>query len=491
MCRKHNLSSSFFAGFGVLSANNFSKINPNICAEIMRKTQSFTGERMFSDFVSIICKANSEKYICIDERIYSYAEWLNFSCGVKKTVVATEDIRLAEIYDNIVNPTTQLQKKLISADYRLVQKIYPLSDEIAIYALNVNLDAYNYLPFVSPSVADYRDKIKAKEMNFADIGILNTNLGDDVIVSVMDSHKPFHFQLKQLANHIKPKKIIIACGYCFASGLSLLGDTIQPALTAGVPCEFYIGSLQNYNESSADSLITSMDKATARLLNQYLSFQNFSLFTCADRFYHGKIYLFEGEENSLVIVGSFNVSRSAFVSNYELNLAFDIPAGNALLECFLLWTNQLRYYSKRIDILNENMIGDNELKLEGSVLIKRVPTAVMINKIRSLTDAEVQYRLNLWMSYEPDIIVEDLGILALQNYFAFVYRKYGLVVLESFEAGNAYFCLRSDGSFETLVNHIATFSKIEIFEFSRMEKRGYHVPNKFTLENNIRRYFRR
>lgn len=154
VCRKHNLSSSFFAGFGILSANNLSKINPNICAEIMRKVQSFTGERMFSDFVSIICKANSKKYICVGERIYSYAEWLNFSCGVKETLVATEDIRLAEIYDNIVNPTAQLQKKLISADYRLVQKVYPLSDEMAIYALNVNLDAYNYLPFVSLSVAN-------------------------------------------------------------------------------------------------------------------------------------------------------------------------------------------------------------------------------------------------------------------------------------------------------------------------------------------------
>ena len=28
-----------------------------------------------------------------------------------------------------------------------------------------------------------------------------------------------------------------------------------------------------------------------------------------------------------MIVGSSNVSRSAFVSNYELNVAFQIPAG--------------------------------------------------------------------------------------------------------------------------------------------------------------------
>lgn len=348
---------------------------------------------------------------------------------------------------------------------------------------------HTILPFASLSVAEYYKKIKTKEVNLSTIGILKTNLGDGVSVSVMDSQKPFHFQLKQFTSEIKIKKIVIACGYFFASGLSLLEDIVQPELTAGTPCEFYIGSLQNYAESSADNLITGIDKATVRLLNQHLSFQNFSLFTCSDRFFHGKIYLFEGEENSLVIVGSSNVSRAAFVSNYELNLAFHIPAGGNLLDHFILWTNQLRHYSKRIDKLNENLFGNNEMKLDGSILIKQVSTTSMINKIRTLTDSEVQYRLNLWMSYNPDVIAEDLGILSLPNYFSFVYKKYGLIVLESFEAGNAYFCLQSNDSFENVINSLSTLSKIEIFEISKMPKRGYHVQNKFTLENNIRQYF--
>lgn len=126
-----------------------------------------------------------------------------------------------------------------------------------------------------------------------------------------------------------------------------MNDIIQRELAAGVPCELYVGSLQNYDESAADNL------------------------SCSDRFYHGKIYLFEGENFSAVIVGSSNVSRAAFVSNYELNLAFHIPAGGTLLEHFILWTNQLRYI------------------------------------------------LNLWMSYEPDVIAEDLGIVSLPNYFLF------------------------------------------------------------------------
>lgn len=190
-----------------------------------------------------------------------------------------------------------------------------------------------------------------------------------------------------------------------------------------------------------------------------------------------------------MIVGSSNLSRSAFISNYELNLVFRVPSNGVLLNNFLRWTAQLRYYSKRINMLEENMFGKNEIKLDGSVLVKRITATSMINKIRSLKDAEVQYRLNLWMSYESDVIAEDLGILSLPNYFVFVYRKYGLIVLESFEAGNAYFCLNSDDSFENLINKLSTFSKTEIFEFSQMAKRGYHISNKFTLENNIRRYF--
>ena len=370
VCFTRNLPPMFFAGYGILFAENFLRIDPHICTDIMRKVRLFADPKTLSDFVSIVCNANDGKYICIDENVYSYADWLRFSCDGKK-ISATENVQLTKIYTDIVNPSTQLQKKLISADYRFVQRIYPLSEEIALYALNVNLDAYNYLPFASPSVIAHYDKMKAEQVNLSNIGTLSASPGEGVTVSVMNSQKPFHLQLKQFISQIKIRKIIIACGYCFSSGLSLLNDIIQRELAAGVPCELYVGSLQNYDESAADNLITGIDKATIRLLNQYLSCPNFSLYTCSDRFYHGKIYLFEGENFSAVIIGSSNVSRAAFVSNYELNLAFHIPAGGTLLEHFILWTNQLRY------------------------------------------------RLNLWMSYEPDVIAEDLGIVSLPNYFVF------------------------------------------------------------------------
>ena len=321
----------------------------------MRKARLYADARKMSAFIETICKVNAEKYICVDEKLYRYADWIQYSYDGKKSLNVIEESQIEKIYDRIVNPAANLQKKLISADYRFVQNINPLSEEMALYALSINLDAYNYLPFASPSVVARYDKLKAEKVNFADIGILSAILGNDVIVSVMDSQKPFHMQLKQFISDLKIKSIKIACGYCFASGLVLLEDMIRRELTAGVSFELYIGALQNYDESLSDNLITGMDKATVRMLNQYLSFPNFKLFTCPDRFYHGKIYLFEGETFSVVIVGSSNLSRSAFVSNYELNLVFRIPAGETLLNQFLSWTNQLKFYSKRITVLDENI----------------------------------------------------------------------------------------------------------------------------------------
>ena len=113
----------------------------------------------------------------------------------------------------------------------------------------------------------------------------------------------------------------------------------------------------------------------------------------------------------------------------------------------------------------------------------------MENKINELTNEEVQYRLNLWMSYNPDIIAENIGIIALPNYFMFIYKEKKLIVLESLEAGNSYFCLNFEDSFENTINDISNFSKTEIFAYSNMNKRGYHITNKTSLESTIKSFF--
>ena len=486
-----DLPSTFFSRYGVLNANNYSKIDTVVYKRIINTLKEWLEIDKLKAFINIVCNVNCGKYIYINGQIKSYNDWIKEIALGEQVQQNFDNSELPLIYENIVNPTVDLQKKMITIDYKSIKKIYPLSDQLAEFALLQNIDAYNYLPFISPYISEIYDKIKAETVDLSNIGSLIATPGEDVTISILDSQKPLHYQILPLISKMKIKKITIACGYCFASGLKLIRDVCEPALLSDIPFEMYVGSLQNYDESIADNLITGIDISTVKILNRYLSFQNFKLYTCPDRFYHGKLYMFENEDRALIIMGSSNISRSAFVSNYELNIIIDVSNSNALYKNFTYWVGQLRYYSKGIESMNENMFGANEIKLDGSVLIKHISTESMKSKIRQLSNSEVQYRLNLWMSFSPDIIAEDLGILSLPNYFVFVYRKYNLIVLESFEAGNAYYCLKSSESFEDIINSISTFTKTEIFEFSQMSKRGYHVSNKFTLESNIRSFFRR
>ena len=111
---------------------------------------------------------NSGKYICVDENLYSYTDLIQRSYDVKIPLRPEDTSQLATIY--------------------------PTSDEITLYALDINLDAYNYLSFVSASISEVYDKLKAQEGAFADVGILSVSPDDGVTVSIMDSHQIFSRQ---------------------------------------------------------------------------------------------------------------------------------------------------------------------------------------------------------------------------------------------------------------------------------------------------------
>lgn len=483
----------FFLDFGILNGRNFPNISPISVSKIISRLKSLIKDSVVDRFLKIIYKINDNLYIETERGIYTYSTWLQ-SIVLNEEFPpqpSTNNMQIEDLYDSIVNPSFLSQKKLIDSNYKFVSKIYPISDSIAKYALEKNPDAYNYLQFISPETEALFENLKREKEEFSDIGSLTLNLDSDTNIIIIDSHKPFHTQIKDFIKELKINRITIACGYCFSSGLSLLKNITDYALSSEIPLELYIGALQKYNEAEPDNMITGIDKKTVKSLNSFLANDNVSLFTCSDRFYHGKLYIFEGDNTSVICMGSSNVSRAAFITNYELNIAFKTNTSSELFNGFSLWVKQLKYHSKEIKYLNESMFGDNELKQDGSVHLTRISLSSMKKRISELSNTEVQYRLNLWMSYSPDFITENLGVLSLPDYFVFVYSSKHLMVFESFQAGNAYFCIHYKDSFEDVINHIATFSKAEIFEFSRMSKRGYHTKNKFTLENNIKSHFKK
>jgi len=103
-------------------------------------------------------------------------------------------------------------------------------------------------------------------------------------------------------------------------------------------------------------------------------------------------------------------------------------------------------------------------------------------------DEELKFRLNLWMDKKPDAIYKDLGIESLEGYYLFEYNDYNLLVFESLEPKNAFYCFRNE-SIEKLLHKIKGLTKSEIFELSDMDKRGYHIEDRNKLESNVNSYF--
>lgn len=462
---------------------------------VMESKKVINNSEVWNKLIDMLILLNENRYVCFDSKIYKYSEALALFEG-RKNYEKLHPINInrancISIYQRIVNPTEALQMKIIELDYRVVKHINPLSFTVAKYAIDHCLDAFNQMVLPSQKIKEYYQEILANiEEEKADTGTLTCDVSQAKIV-LFDSNRLLTDQLYELVAPMKLKKAVFACGYCFKSGLSLLDRIISKTVYDNIPVQFVVGSLQKYRACADGSgTVTGIDKTTAELLNQYLDGDNVQLYTCESRFYHGKIYQFEADKETVVCIGSSNISRSAYALNYELNIGFVLQNDSELKHNFDLFIQRVIKRSTLIDYLDESVFGDNEINMEGSAIISKVPLSSVQKRINELTNEEVKYRLNLWMSYSPAIAAEELCIKALPNYFVFVYPDKKLMVLESFTAGNAYFCLKYSDSFESEINRISTLSKTEIFQYSQMSKRGYHLANKFTLESNIRRYFR-
>ena len=207
-------------------------------------------------------------------------------------------------------------------------------------------------------------------------------------IIMFDSNRLLSEQLYELLAPMKLRKAVFACGYCFKSGLTLLNKIIAKTVRENIPVQFVVGSLQKYRSCiEGEGTITGIDKATAQVLNQYLVEDNVQLYTCEKRFYHGKIYKFETDKETVVCIGSSNISRAAYASNYELNLGFVMPNASELKRNFDLMIQRVIKSSVLLDHLDESVFGDSEINMEGSAVI------------RKLTLTSVQRRINYVKGY--------------------------------------------------------------------------------------------
>ena len=76
------------------------------------------------------------------------------------------------------------------------------------------------------------------------------------------------------------------------------------------------------------------------------------MYTYQNSFYHGKFYYIANDNKAFVIIGSSNISKTAYLNNYELDLLFEIDCNNPEEQDFINWFEKFKSECVKIEELN-------------------------------------------------------------------------------------------------------------------------------------------
>ncbi len=188
----------------------------------------------------------------------------------------------------------------------------------------------------------------------------------DKPISIVDSEDDIANILYRLSYDLRATRIFIATGYMFESGLSRL----LPALysmnnSEAYQAELIVGDLYKYAKGIK---FKSPNRATASLLNTLQQAHIVTaLYTYPASFYHGKFYYISNGKTSYVIMGSSNVTLSAFQKNKEFDVIyrFDNQNGlNPLEQEFVDWYNALKADCQKLEELDESLCQTTRKSIE-------------------------------------------------------------------------------------------------------------------------------
>lgn len=286
-------------------------------------------------------------------------------------------------------------------------------------------------------------------------------------------------------------KLYAATGFVFSSGLRLLQESLNLVNNRNGKCRIVAGSLINYANKNANNKI---DKTTVQYLNALLRNKKIELYSYMEAFYHGKFYYLCDENFAYIIIGSSNISKTAFHSNHELDILHKVKLGSNQDILFSNWFDKFISQCDKITKLDEKKFDDlnwnSELDIFKPINRKIVSSNEIKKKIDALTDEETQFRLNIWMDYRPDIICDDIPIEALKEYTMFAFLQNEVVVFESFEPQNAFYVFGCPNGIENLINSIAKLTKSQMVFSEWYVDRGNHTSNRKSLQQRISKLFK-
>lgn len=375
----------------------------------------------------------------------------------------------------------------VLATFRVVNFIYESSRQ-----LNINFydNEYFKLKYWNKDLLSDFSSI-SKPKNTADYRYIEEIINIENGIEILKPHS-LEFVIKEIVHRTQSLCLYCAVGFVFKSGLKLLSPIWDELSHSGHECTLIVGALQNYDSDISNNRI---DKATVKFINNMLSEKKISLYTHKHSFYHGKFYYMCNKNKAYIIIGSTNISKSAFRNNYELDVLYVTDKNSIIDNQFREWYYSLKDKCDEIKSLNEDCFADydwdSELDAFNSIKNHIISKREAMQKINQLTDEDTKYRLGLWMEKNPTAIYDDIEIGAFKDkkYSLFYYSSTRLAVFESFMPNNAYYAFRINNNLPELLDNISKMAKEEMAFSKFYIKKGYHTLSHDNLKKKVDSFF--
>lgn len=368
--------------------------------------------------------------------------------------------------------------------------------------IRIAKQALNFYPHKANAILDYANSIgditliRCIEREISKLRDNNDDQQLDQVLPVIEngfkiisSDTEVNELLTNLAISIDADTFYASVGFVFSSGLSLLSPIIKYINSKNGILEMIVGSLQHANKPAKS---TKIDRKTVLHINDLLSTTSLKLYTYEESFYHGEFYYISNATKAYVIIGSTNISKTAFFDNTELDILFSVDLSVRESNPFIDWYNNFRSLCVPVTELNENAYfdfnWDSELNVYAEQFVKVLTKNEVIHKIESLDDSTTKRRMQNWMRHNPTMCLSVHNIPALYNYILFFYEKNELAAFESFDIDNAYYVFTCD-DYQELITQISHMSKQEMMKASGYKRRGYHIQDQERLQDNIDFFF--
>ena len=399
----------------------------------------------------------------------------------------------------IDNPTVKQQIQAVKTRPSIIREIQDPIEAVRVVAVQEKPDLITDIE-LSPKVEKEYNSAKLKKSKTAKkeyykAGMLPSQHIQlqkkyyDLIVREMDAHNSCFFLnqynesiidiLLPLSKIVEPQSMIIATGFLYKSGLSMLNSILEPIMRKGGDITLTVGSLQHYNPAENEgTALEDFDFNTARYLRGLQNLQYVKLLTYEERFFHGKFYLFQGTEMSAVIIGSSNLSSSGLLINAELNTIFVCKNSDPALKRYEEWYNNFSNECKLLPPLvlscfNER-VEERDIPKGNNDQPVNVPIDDFTTRISELTDEEVQLRLSTWIKHSPSRIFESVKLEPFKGYVLFEFADRNLYVFESVIPNNAFYCFHAN-DFNHLKALLHEKTKTQLYKERVMYRRGYHM----------------